>query len=198
MPAEDYCDELDGLLAAEEADAPGLDELHGFISAALCGPRVLSFSECVCAVFLPEAGDDAAIEHELPARLIQLLKQLYEETKRSIDDGSFLPIVSCAQDDEGGADAGQWCRGFLACMEQGRARWKLDNDRVLELVTPVVLLGDEREFERALGQITAIGVEDFKQQLLEELSSSVCGLGRLFRRKPSGRRPVRRRGVKKT
>lgn len=197
MSVEEYCDELDGLLAAGDADAPRLDELHGFISAALCGPRVLTFEEFVSAAFLPDGGADEAVECELPARLVELLGELYEYTRRSIDDGSFLPLVSSVQEQDGGeADARQWCRGFLMCMEYSRTRWKLDSDRVLELVTPIVLLADEDEFERAVAQIESIGPEDFRQELLEELPASVCGLRKFFQKKAASRRPVR--GAKKT
>ena len=39
MAIEEYCEELDAMLAANDEVALSLDEVHGFMSAALCGPR---------------------------------------------------------------------------------------------------------------------------------------------------------------
>jgi uncharacterized protein YecA (UPF0149 family) len=57
MAIEEYCEELDVMLTASDEVALSLDEVHGFMSAALCGPRMLAFRDCVCAVFLPEEAD---------------------------------------------------------------------------------------------------------------------------------------------
>ncbi len=199
MTIDDYCDELDGLLAAGDETVLTLDEIHGFISAGLCGPRVFSFNECVCALVLPDGGDDEESECELPSRFIELLKVLYEDIQRSIDDGSFLPIVSCEQGDGENVDvdARQWCCGFLMCVESNRADWKLDADRVLELLTPIVLLADEREFDQVAAQLQEIGPDIFRQELLEALPDSVCAFKRLFRKKPQARRPVARPAKKR-
>ncbi len=194
MQSDELCDELDGLLASADETAPALDELHGYMSAALCGPNALSFSECVCALLLPDAAGEEDSECELPSRLVELLRALYEDTKRSIEDGSFAPVVSCEQggDEEGdSADARQWCCGFLMCVEGSRERWHLENSRVLELLTPIVLLAEEREFERAAAQLQGIDAGGFRQQLLEELPGSVCAFRKLFRKKPQARRAVR-------
>jgi len=193
MDMDELCDELDGLLAAGDETGLSLDEVHGFMSAALCGPRVLSFSECVCALVLPGAAEDDDSECELPSRMIELLKALYEDTLRAMDDGSFAPVVSCEQGGDGDdldVDSRQWCCGFLMCMEQNRARWKLENSRVLELLTPIVLLADEREFARVARQLKEIDADSFRQELLEELSESVCAFRKLFRKKPQARRPA--------
>jgi len=195
MNIDDLCDELDGLLLAGDETGLSLDEVHGFLSAALCGPRVLSFSECVCALVLPGAAGDDESECELPSRIIELLKVLYEDTQRSIEDGSFVPVVACEQigDDEGGVDvdARQWCCGFLMCVDQNRTRWKLENSRVLELLTPIVLLADEREFELVAAQLPEVDADSFRQELLEELPGSVCAFRKLFIKKPQSRAAVR-------
>lgn len=193
MQSDELCDELDGLLASADETAPALDELHGYMSAALCGPSALSFSECVCALLLPDADGAEDSECELPSRLIELLKALYEDTKRSIEDGSFAPVVSCEQgvdEEDADADARQWCCGFLMCVERSRDRWHLENSRVLELLAPIVLLAEEREFERAAAQLQGIDAGGFRQQLLEELPGSVCAFRKLFREKPLTRRPA--------
>lgn len=202
MNIDELCDELDGLLSVSDETGLSLDEVHGFMSAALCGPRVLSFSECVCALVLPGTADDDESECELPSRLLELLKAIYEDTLRSIDDGSFAPVVSCEQggdNDDMEVDARQWCCGFLMCMEQNRARWDLEKGRVLELITPIVLLADEREFEQVARQLQEIDAGSFKQELLEELPETVCAFRKLFRKKPQARRPARAaaRGPKK-
>lgn len=193
MNMDDLCDELDGLLASGDETGLSLDEVHGFMSAALCGPRVLSFSECVCALMLPGAAGDDDSECELPSRIIELLKALYEDTLRSIDAGSFAPVVSCEQGGDGDdihVDARQWCCGFLMCVEHNRAGWKLESSRVLELLTPIVLLADEREFEQVATQLQEIDDDSFRQQLLEALPESVCAFRKLFRKKPQARRPA--------
>jgi len=125
MPIEEYCDELDAMLAANDEAALSLDEVHGFMSAVLCGPGALLFKDCVCAMFLPDDNDAEESECELSSRLMEMLTLLYEDTSRSIEDGSFLPIVSCEQgddNDEEEPDAQQWCCGFLMGMEQNRSR----------------------------------------------------------------------------
>jgi len=192
MAIEEYCEELDSVLAADNEAALGLDEIHGFMSAALCGPRVVSFKDCVCAAFLPEGEDAEESECELSSRLMELLGLLYEDTQRSIDDGSFLPLVSCAQDDDDDAeeeiDAQQWCCGFLMGMEHSRSRWKLDNNRVLDLLAPIVLLADPGEFEQAAGQMQEISIDEFRQELLESLPDSVCAFKKFFKKAPRPRR----------
>ena len=190
MAIEEYCEELDALLAASDEAALSLDEVHGFMSAALCGPRVLAFRDCVCAVFLPEEADAGESECELPADILEMLARLYEDTLRSIEDGSFLPIVSCeGDDDEEDVDARLWCCGFLMGMEYTRASWKLDTSLVLDLLTPIILLADPKEFERAAKQIGS-GGESLRQELLAALPESVCALKDFFKKKPRARRPA--------
>ena len=192
MSIEDYCDELDALLAASGEDSPSLDAVHGFMSAALCGPRVVSLSDCACALFLAEEEDAESSECELPEELLEMLGRLYEDTLGSIKDGSFLPIVACGSDDEAEAedvDARQWCSGFLMGLEQNRSRWKLNNSQVLDLLTPIILLADPDEFEQAVAQVQEISADEFKQELLESLPGSVCEFKALFKKMPysSGR-----------
>jgi yecA family protein len=188
MAIEDYCDELDALLAASGEDSPGLDEVHGFMCAALCGPRVLSLQDCVCALFLAEEEEGQSSECELPEELLEMLDRLYEDTLRSIKDGSFLPIVACEADEdaerEEKADARSWCCGFLLGMEQDRSRWKLDNPQVLDLLAPIILLAEPKEFEQTAAQIRDINPDDFKQELLEALPVSVPALKAFFNKKP--------------
>lgn len=194
MNTDELCDELDGLLSADDETGLSLDEVHGFMSAALCGPRALSFSECVCALMLPETGGQES-ECELPSRLLELLKLLYEEAQRAIKDGSFVPVVACEQSEDGhdiDADAGPWCRGFLMCVERSRERWQLENTRVLELLTPIVLLADDGEFERVAAQLQDIDAGSFRQELLEGLPGSVCAFRKLFMKKPRPARPAAR------
>jgi yecA family protein len=190
----DACiDELDDLLAADDETALALDEVHGFMSAALCGPRVLSFSECLCALVLHEEEDETG-ECELPARLIELLGILYEGTQRSIEDGSFVPVVTFAPDDDAAEiamDARQWCCGFLLCVDDSRTHWNLEDSRVLELLTPIVLLADESEFEQAVTQLNELNAESLRQELLESLPESVCAFKKLFKKNRQARRPVR-------
>jgi yecA family protein len=191
MAIEEYCEELDAMLTASDEAALSLDEVHGFMSAALCGPRVLSFRDCVCAVFLPEETDAEESECELPADILEMLARLYEDTLRSIEDGSFLPIVSCEQGDgdEDDVDARLWCCGFLMGMEYNRASWKLDSGLVLDLLTPIILLADQKEFERAAKQLGS-GSESLRQDLLEALPESVCALKDFFKKKQRSRRPA--------
>ena len=191
MTIEDYCEELDAMLAACDEGTPSLDEVHGFMSAVLCGPRALSFREWVCAIFLPEAPDAVTGECELPAALIEMLSRLYDDTLRSIADGSFLPIVSCTQDDDEDADAQQWCSGFMMGIAHNREQWRLGTAGVLDLLTPIVLLADPREFKRAVAKVQNTGADAFKQELLEALPGSVCALRDFFKKSPRARRPVR-------
>jgi uncharacterized protein len=191
MPIQEYCEELDAMLAENDEAALSLDEVHGFMSAALCGPVSVSFRDCVCAVFFPDGEDAEEGECELSARLMEMLTLLYEDTSRSIDDGSFLPIVSCEMGDAGDEedlDAQQWCCGFLMGMEHNRTRWKLDNERVLDLLAPIILLADPGEFEQFAAQVQETPAEELRQELLESLPGSVCALKDFFKKKP--RRPV--------
>lgn len=190
MSIEEYCEELDAELAASGEDTLSLDEVHGFMSAALCGPGEFSFRDCVCAVFLPDEGDDEEKECELSSHLMEMLTRLYEDTLRSIEDGSFLPIVSCEGDDEGDdeIDARQWCCGFLMGMELNRARWKLDSNRVLDLLAPIILLADPEEFEQVVEHMQETPADELRQELLEALPGNVCALKDFFKKKPRPRR----------
>ena len=183
------------MLAECEEAALGLDEIHGVMSAALCGPGTVSFEDCVCAAFLGGGEETEESKCELPSALMEMLSVLYEDTLRSIEEGSFLPIVSCEQgddSDEENPDAKQWCEGFLLGMEYNRSGWKLDNDRVLDLLAPIILLADQGEFEQAAAHVQEISADDFRQELLQSLPGSVCELRRFFVKK-SRPRPVRKR-----
>jgi len=190
MSIEEYCEELDAALVDGDEDMLSLDEVHGFMCAALCGPSILSLSDCVCAVFLPDEGDSEESECELSSRLMEMLTLLYEDTLRSIEDGSFLPIVSCAQgdDDEEEIDAEQWCCGFLMGMEHNRSHWKLDNNRVLDLLAPIILLADPGEFEQVIAQMQDVSADELRQELSEALPGSVCELKDFFKKKTRPRR----------
>jgi uncharacterized protein len=189
MAIEEYCEELDAALSADDEAVLSLEEIHGFMSAALCGPRVVSFKDCVCAVFLPDGEDAEEGECEVSSHLMEMLTLLYEDTLRSIEDGSFLPIVSCAQDDEEeDVDAQQWCCGFLMGMEHNRSRWELDNNRVLDLLAPIILLADPGEFEQVISQMQGASADELRQELLEGLPGSVCELKDLFKKKPRPRK----------
>ena len=190
MSIEDYCEELDAALTEGDEDMLSLDEVHGFMSAALCGPSVVSLSDCVCAVFLPDESDSEESECELSPRLMEMLTLLYEDTLRSIDDGSFLPIVSCGEgdDDEDEIDAEQWCCGFLMGMDHNRSCWKFDNNRMLDLLAPIILLADPGEFEQVIVQMQDVSADELRQELLEALPGSVCELKDFFKKKPRPRK----------
>jgi uncharacterized protein len=159
---------LETLLAspAFKKQAMGLDEIQGFLCAAISGPQPVKAEQWLPAVL----GNPEYESAEQSQTVKELLSRFHAEIVADLERGEALGLVLNLADssnaaDEGEYDYGAWCQAFLDGVEFSGVPWTEagDESEINELLFSISLLAGEID-PKALKQIKPRELA----QLLEE------------------------------
>ncbi len=198
-------DLLDQFLASElfPEDAFLLDELHGLITAVLCGPRQVEPVQWLPLV----CGTEQRPAVEGPDRVNGLILRLHDHLAESLDAGDrFVPMFLEGTLTDGSRELRPqgWCWGFLQGMRFQPDMWE-DEALNLELMPILVLSGSaggEPDVDKILDDERAVArlidfIPDAVIQIHQHFHRSAataegaaqgdqtlcpCGSGRAYRR----------------
>lgn len=154
--ADEQLDRLETLLddPAME-DAMRLDEIQGYLCAALSGPQAIAEEDWLADAL----GSEEVLESELGREAAELLRAFAValETELATGEPPVLLLYPKDDDENGPSDYVPWCQAYLAGVDAAEEDWfealgededKEDNDEITyldERLFPLMLLTGEAE-----------------------------------------------------
>lgn len=164
---------LETLLATPtfKKQAMGLDEIQGFLCAAISGPQLVKPEQ-----WLPAVLGNPEYESVEQARTVKdLLLRFHDEIAADLAAGESLGLVLNLADPsnaatEGEYDYGAWCQAYLDGVEFSAAPWVEagDENEINELLFPISLLAGEID-PKALKQIKPREMVELLKECREDL-----------------------------
>lgn len=173
---------LEFLLAtpAFAGQSMGLDEIQGFVCAAISGPaRVLPEQWLPAALGNPEY-ESAAQEQEVK----DLLLRFHDEIAADLKSGESLGLVLNLAEPAGAEsdyDYAAWCQAYLDGVEFSPVPWNKagDDAEINDLLFPISLLAGEID-PKALKRLKPREMADLLQECREELPMLAVEIHRYF------------------
>jgi uncharacterized protein len=173
---------LDAFLRSDRVPegAMWIDELHGFITALVCGPEVVMPSEWMSMVWNGEAPEWQSVD-EL-RDLLGGIMRLWNTVAKTVNgcDG-YEPILMTVANELGEEETvvEGWCRGFLRGVDMRREAWLAVKDEAfsLDLFTILALAraGETGEAEEVVYN------REMREQLIQNLPDTVYRLRAYWR-----------------
>ncbi|MCY7389727.1 MAG: YecA family protein [Burkholderiales bacterium] len=164
---------LETLLAspAFKAQAMGLDEIQGFLCAAISGPQTVKPEQ-----WLPAVLGNPDYESADQAQAVKnLLMRFHAEIVADLQAAESLGLVLNLTDPSNAADEGEydysaWCQAYLDGVESSTVAWTDagDENEINELLFPISLLAGEID-PKALKQIKPREMSDLLKECREDL-----------------------------
>lgn len=164
---------LETLLATPtfKKQAMGLDEIQGFLCAAISGPQRVKPEQWLPAVL----GSPEYESAEQAKAVKDLLLRFHDEIVADLAAGESLGLVLNLADPsnaatEGEYDYGAWCQAYLDGVEFSAAPWVEagDENEINELLFPISLLAGEID-PKALKQIKPREMVELLKECREDL-----------------------------
>lgn len=184
-------DRLEALLDDASLEASmRLDEIQGYLCAALCGPQPASREECLRVIFGDET--DSASRREAEALVGRIADQL---TAQLGDGGQFAlwlyPVTEAA---DSPMDYGPWCMAYLHGIDDSIEDWfdELDEEEAefvdQRLYPMLVLTGEAEAAAREHGEKWPEGEEldELVQECQESLPDAIEEIHRFWLAKRGG------------
>jgi uncharacterized protein len=194
---DDLLDRLEALLDDDALnDSMRLDEVQGFLCAALAGPQALDEE-----IWLPQIlGDENAMKTEAGIEAAGLLRSYAAALEDELAHGEPPALILYAKDgdEEGRSDYAPWCEAYLAGVDSCEQDWfdalgeeDADEDDeeigyVDERLFPMLMLTGEAEAAaREHGEEWPEGeeLETLRNDCEEDLPQAVAELYRFWRAK---------------
>jgi uncharacterized protein len=190
---EEQLDRLEALLDAPElAEAMRLDEIQGYLCAALAGPRPIDEEDRLIDIL----GDEEAMDSG-PGREAAGLVRLFAENLAATLASGEPPLLLLYPKDEsndGPSDYGPWCEAYLAAVDQAPEDWfecleenEEDAEKEAEylderLFPLMVITGEAEAAAREHGETWPEGEEraTLEEECEDELARSVTDIYRFW------------------
>lgn len=115
-------DRLEFLLESPEfPDAMGLDEVQGYLCAALSGPRPLSEENWLIDIL----GDEKSLATPAGQEIAALLRLFSVALETELASGKAPALILYGRDDdeEGASDYAPWCHAYLFAVDNAEEDW---------------------------------------------------------------------------
>ena len=198
-------DRLEELLADPALeDALRLDEVQGYLCAALSGPRPMPPERWLADVL----GDDDALEQPVGLEAAGLLRRFADALEAELNDGEAptLLLYPIDEGEDAPSDYQPWCEAYLAAIDTAEEDWfdflgenesdeSEESEEIREEITYLderlfplmVLTGEAESAAREHGEAWPEGKE--REQLLadceEDLPQAVADIHNFWRAKRS-------------
>ena len=175
---------LESLLAtpAFKKQAMGLDEIQGFLCAAISGPQPVSSAQWLPAVL----GNPEYASAEQALAVKELLLRFYAEIVADLAAGESLGLVLNLADPSNAATEGEydysaWCQAYLDGVEFSAESWMEagDEEEINELLFPISLLAGEID-PKALKQIKPREMVELLKECREDLPMLAVDIYKYF------------------
>ncbi len=175
---------LESLLAtpAFKKQAMGLDEIQGFLCAAISGPQPVKSAKWLPAVL----GNPEYASEEQAEAVKALLLRFYSEIAADLDAGESLGLVLNLADPSNAATEGEydysaWCQAYLDGVEFSAVPWMEagDDEEINELLFPISLLAGEID-PKALKQIKPREMAELLEECREDLPMLAVDIYKYF------------------
>lgn len=141
-----------------ERGVSGIEELHGFVTAALCAPSPALPGDCVADVF----GDREWTSGNEVREAMELFVRFYSQANEALQNGTFQPLVETK-------NPASWCLGFVHGMGLRREAWlALERDALRDAMLPILTLA-----ARTTDKDLDAWVSTREEKLLEALPAAV-------------------------
>ncbi len=123
-------------------EAVRFDMLHGFFTSLACGPVVKTPQEWLPVVL--GTGGVAFESEEQAQEIVGLLITGYNEVVEVVrKDRNFVPIFGDESGKSKGADAVDWCHGFLTGISLSKEDWRplIGDRKAIMMLGPIYILG---------------------------------------------------------
>lgn len=164
---------LESLLAtpAFKAQSMGLDEIQGYLCAAISGPQQVTPEQWLPAVL----GNPEYESAEQAQHVKDLLMRFYREIVADLAAGESLGLVLNLNDPtsaavEGEYDYNAWCQAYLDGVESSAVAWTDagDENEINDLLFPISLLAGEID-PTALKKIKPREMDELLKECREDL-----------------------------
>ena len=164
---------LESLLAspAFKAQSMGLDEIQGYLCAAISGPQQVTPEQWLPAVL----GNPDYESAEQAQHVKDLLMRFYREIVADLAAGESLGLVLNLNDPtsaaaEGEYDYSAWCQAYLDGVESSAVAWTDagDENEINDLLFPISLLAGEID-PKALKKIKPREMDELLKECREDL-----------------------------
>lgn len=122
-PIEDaLLDELETLLDSESLqECMRLDEIQGYLCAALAGPEAINVSDRLADIF----GDESLISSPEGRKATEIINLLAESLEQTMAAGEAPVLLLYPKNDteDSPSDYSPWCQGYLAGVDQSNVDW---------------------------------------------------------------------------
>jgi len=144
---------LDSFLRSiKNCRAMSLEEMDGFFTALICGPEMVSPSECLPYVWGNELSNDGVFQSlEEAQKVLNLALRHWNTIAGTLDKGRvYIPFL--LEDEDGMAQGNDWAKGFLRGMGLRRGSWSelVKDERHGGSLVPIFMLAYEHNSDPKL------------------------------------------------
>lgn len=153
----------------------GPGEIHGMLTAAVCGPEVIPAARWLPYIFHKTRDFKKLLQRPDTEQLLQVMLQLYDDLLFSIRQATFVPYFGPDTSDEPSLDdARPWCTGFFYGMHLHGDEW-LNNEssELAGLTAPIFYIVNPEEARKEIGAEQARELEKRHPQLIEAIRYNV-------------------------
>jgi yecA family protein len=176
MSHSDRLDELSSLLAQRGRITAPVDQVHGMLTAAVCGPVTTTPGRWLRLVFPDAQPKDfrALLKQKRVERIVTLLLELYDDLLFSIRQATFVPHFGPDKENRTFGDCRGWCTGFLHGMTLHDKEWlDHDSEQLATLVAPILYIADTEGLGQELGPRQRAKLAKMEPQLIEAIRYNV-------------------------
>ncbi|NIM21720.1 MAG: UPF0149 family protein [Candidatus Latescibacteria bacterium] len=150
-----------------------IEAVDGLFACLICSPEIVMPSQWMPVVWDGESPEYQSLEEA--NEIIELLMRMWQEVARTINEGTYGPMVTVLECSDGvdRTFAADWAFGFIEGMKFQEHYWLDTNDSDLtELLTPIVMLAKEGREEPDDGLLE----DEVREDLIDMLPGLVIDL----------------------
>ncbi len=176
---ERLLDDLDEVLDPEGDDVGAMSDtaIHGYLSAVACSAVPIPKEAWINGLFGDGETTPTFSSPEAGEKITAVLEKILASIRIELEEDEYLAVVD--YDEQHGdrvEDSTDWCRGFHLALDDHYSEMIDADDRLWEIVEPVVYLSDSEGVEEGLPQSEIDELRDLKSDFIDELEECVYEL----------------------
>jgi uncharacterized protein len=157
-----------------------VEYVHGFLASIICAPETLMPSQWISSV-LGEGDEMPEYNSQEEAQeIISIVMELYNDVADTLNDETFVPLLTLDHREPTHEDARIWCKGFFLGLHFWGVNIQEMDDEVTRLMLPLIVLGDVDMFldqiRQGLDLDDNTGIDVLKEFSFDNLANTVIEL----------------------